>query len=98
MPDMTIQDFAAKLVADKAFRKEVIGLCYDVEMDGKDKNALGKWLRVGAEKMGYDFDGVELQEAIMARVNKLNAFKKIAFMGSLITTANKAKKAAGAGK
>ena len=98
MSNMTIQEFADKLVADKAFKKEVIGHCYDVEVDGKDKNALGKWLSVGAERMGCDFDGVKLQEEIMARVDKLNAFKKIAFMGSLITTANKLKKAAGAGK
>ena len=98
MPDMTIQEFADKLVTDKAFKKEVIGHCFDVEVDDKDKHALGKWLKVGAERMGYDFDGVKLQEEIMARVNKLNAFKKIAFMGSLITTANKAKKAGAAGK
>ena len=98
MSEMTIQEFAAKLVRDKAFKREVIGQCYDVTPPQDDKNAIGMWLSVGAERMGYDFDPVKLQEEIMACVNKLSGFKKIAFMGSLITTANKAKKAAGAGK
>lgn len=98
MSDMTIQEFAEKLVMDKAFKKEVIKNCYDVNPPEGDKNALGIWLSVGAERMSYDFDPIKLQEEIMARVNKLNGFKKIAFMGSLITNANKAKKAAGAGK
>ena len=98
MPDMTIQEFADKLVTDKAFRKEVVGRCYDVVVDDKDKHALGKWLSAGAERMGYDFDGVSLHDEIKARVDKLSGFKKIAFMGSLVTSANKAKKAAGAGK
>ena len=98
MPGMTIQEFVDKLVTDKAFRKEVVGHCYDVEVDDKDEHALGKWLNVGAERMGYYFDGVKLHEEIKARVDKLNAFKKIAFMGSLVTSANKAKKAASAAK
>ena len=98
MSDMTVQEFADKLVTDKAFRKEVISHCYDVEPDNSDKRALGIWLSVGAERMGYDFDGAELHDEMMAQVNKLGALKKIAFMGSLITSANKAKKAADAGK
>ena len=98
MSDMTIHEFADKLVTDKAFRKEVISHCYDVAVDDKDKHALGIWLNVGAKRMGYDFDDVELHEEILARVNKLNGFKKIAFMGSLVTNTSKAKKAAGLGK
>ena len=94
MSDMTVQEFADKLVSDKAFRKEVVNHCYDVEADDKDEHALGKWLNIGAERMGHDFDGVKLHEEIKARVDKLNAFKKISFMGSLVTSANKAKKAA----
>ena len=98
MSDMTVQEFAEKLVTDKAFKKEVISHCYDVDTDSSDKHALGIWLSVGAERMGYDFDGVELHEEMMAQVNKLGVLKKLAFMGSLITGANKAKKAADAGK
>ena len=98
MSEMTIQEFAEKLVKDKAFRKEVIGNCYDYEPPEGDPNALGIWLNAGAEKMGYDFDSAQLHKEIFDRVEKLNLFKKIAFMGSLITTANKAKKAAGAVK
>ena len=98
MSDMTVQEFAAKLVKDKAFRIEVIGHCYDFEPPEGDPHALGIWLSVGAERMGYDFDDVELHEEIMAEVNKLGAFKKIAFMGSLVTKTNKARKAAFSGK
>lgn len=95
MSEMTVQEFADKLVTDKAFRKEVIDHCYDVDPPADDKDALFVWLNVGAQRMGYDFDEAEAKEAISARFNKLNGFKKITFLGSIITTTSKAKKAAG---
>ena len=98
MSDMNVQQFAEKLVKDKAFRKVVINQCYDIEPPANDKHSLGIWLNAGAERMGYDFDSIELHDEIFNRVQKLNAFKKITFMGSLVTTANKVKKAAGSGK
>ena len=98
MSDMNVQQFAEKLVKDKEFRKEVINQCYDFEPPANDKHGLGIWLNAGAERMGYTFDSVELHDEIFNRVQKLNAFKKIAFMGSLVTIANKAKKAAKAAK
>ena len=98
MSDMTVQEFADKLVKDKAFRKEVINHCYDVDPPEGDKDALFIWLNVGAQRMGYDFDEAEAKKAISARFNKLSGFKKIAFVGSIITKTNKAKKSAGAGK
>ena len=98
MSDMTVQEFVEKLVKEKAFRKEVVNHCYDVEPPEGDKHGMGKWLSVGAERMGYDFDPVELHEKMRAEVKKLGVFKQIAFAGSLVNTANKAKKAAAAGK
>ena len=84
-------------MTDKAFKKDVIGHCYDIDPAEGDEHALGKWLAVGAERMGYDYDPVELHNALMARVKKLGVFKKIAFMGSLVSNTSKAKKAAGLG-
>ena len=97
MSDMTVQEFAEKTVKDKAFRKEVISHCYDVDPPENDEHGIGIWLNVGAEKMGYHFDAVKLHEEISAQVDKLGLFKKIAFMGSLVSNANKARKDAGAG-
>lgn len=98
MSDMTVQEFADKLVTDKTFRKEVISHSYDVDPPEGDKDALFIWLNVGARRMGYDFDETEAKKAISARFNKLSGFKKVTFIGSIISKTSKAKKAAGAGR
>lgn len=94
MPDMTAREFAEKIVKDKAFRVEVINHCYDVDPPEGDKDALFKWLNVGAQRMGYDYTGDELSDEISAVFNNLSGFKKLGFVGSIITKTNKAKKAA----
>ena len=94
MPDLTAKEFAEKIVKDKAFRVDVINHCYDVDPPEGDKDALFKWLNVGAERMGYVYPENELADAISEKFNKLSGFKKLAFVGSIITKTNKAKKAA----
>ena len=95
MSEMTVKEAAEKVLKDKAFRIEVINNCYDVEPDNDEKDALYKWLYVGIEKMGYDFDEEEFTEEIKAQFDKLSGLKKIGFFGSILNSAKKAKKAAG---
>lgn len=95
MSDMTVKEVATKILKDKPFRIEVINNCYDVEPDKEDKDAFYKWLYIGVEKMGYEFGEEVFKEELKAQFDKLNGFKKIAFLGSLLNNANKAKKAAG---
>lgn len=96
MSDMTVKECAEKILKDKAFRVEVINNCYDVNPAEGDKDALFKWLYVGVERMGYSFGEATFTEELKAQFNKLSGFKKIGFVGSLITKTNKAKKATGA--
>ena len=98
MSDMTVQEFAEKLVKDKAFRKEVVKNCGDFNPPEGDENGMGIWINAGAGKMGYDFDDAELQESIKAQMDKLSGFKKIAFVGSLINNARKVRKSLGVTK
>ena len=96
MSEMTVKECAGKILKDKAFRVEVINNCYDVDPPEGDKDALFKWLYVGVERMGYSFGEATFTEELKAQFNKLSGFKKIGFVGSLITKTNKAKKATGA--
>ena len=97
MSEMTVKECAEKVLKDKAFRVEVINNCYDIDPPEGDKDALFKWLYVGIEKMGYGYGEAEFAEELQAQFNKLNGFKKLGFVGSIITKTNKAKKTA-AGK
>ena len=94
MPEMTAREFAEKLIKEKPFRVEVINHCYDVDPPEGDKYALFKWLNVGAQRMGYEYSDDEFTAETNALFNKLSGFKKLAFVGSIITKTNKAKKAA----
>ena len=98
MSEMSVKECAGKILKDKAFRIEVINNCYDYEPPQDDKDALFKWLYVGVKKMGYGYSEAEFAKELKAQFNKLSGFKKIGFVGSLITKTNKAKKASGAGK
>ena len=98
MADMTVKEFVEKIIKDKAFRIDVVNHCYDAEPPQGDENGRGIWLNTAAERMGYEFDSAEVQKEVLAQLKKLNLFKKIAVIGSLLNNANKAKKAAQAGK
>lgn len=95
---MTEKEFAEKVVSNKAFRKEVMGLCYDYKPATSEESTMGKLFNYGANKMGLKFDTDQLNAEIENRLKSLSGFKKIVFFGSLINIARKAKKADEAGK
>ena len=91
MADLTMEEFAHKVVSDKKFKNEVLGMASDFVMPGEGANGIGMWFAAGAEKMGYDFDADELDAAIKAEVETLGGFKKATFIAGIINSARKNK-------
>ena len=92
MANMTEREFAAKVVADKVFRSEVVANACGVELPDDVENGMGMFLETGASKMGYSLDVDALDAAIKGELDKLGFFKKMGFVGSLINAARKAAK------
>ena len=93
MDAMTEKEFAAKIMNDKNFRREIVDQCYDYVVPEGTEEGMAQWLNEGAKAMGYEFDIDVLDKEITEQVNALNGFKKIKFVGSIINMARKAKKA-----
>ena len=92
-PKMTVQEFVAKLIDDKEFRRQVLVVCHQCEFDTGATDALPKWINAGTRLMGYRF----LQQDFVAEFNRqvgdLGFFKRTKTMGALMGAASAAKKA-----
>ena len=93
MEQMTVQEFAQKIVHEKEFRREAVDLCYNFEPPKDSEDGLALMLNDAAQKMGLEFDVDELKIALDEQIKTLGFFKKFTFVGSMINMARKAKEA-----
>ncbi len=92
-PKMTVQEFVAKLIDDKEFRRQVLAYCHARELDKGSTDALPKWLNAGARLMGFRFFEKDFIDEFNAQIQELGFFKRTKTMGVLMGAASAAKKA-----
>ena len=102
---MTEQEFASKVVKDKAFMLEVFKHIPEEVVEAQAKKgeeqggsaenmgpAFAEVLMPAAQAMGYDFDATVLGDAMKNAVETLSGFGKIKFIARFATTMKKAGK------
>jgi hypothetical protein len=92
-PKMTVQEFVARLIDDKEFRRQVLVYCYGREFDSGSTDALPKWLNAGARRMGHRFLEQDFVDEFNRQVGALGFFKRTKTMGALMGAASASKKA-----
>ena len=92
-PKMTAQEFVAKLLGDKEFRRGVLAFCHMVEFEPGGADAIPKWLNVGARRMGHRFFEKDFVDEFNSQVKSLGFFRRTKIMGTIMGAASAAKKA-----
>lgn len=91
-PKMTAQEFVAKLIEDKEFRREVLVYCHGLEFERGVPDALPKWLNAGSRLMGHRFFEKDFVDEFNNQTQALGFFKRTKVMGTLMGAASAAKK------
>ena len=92
-PKMTVQEFVAKLIDDKEFRRQVLLCCYAQGFEPGSQDALPKWLNTGARLMGYRFLQKDFVDEFNKQIQALGFLKRTRTMGTLMGAASAANKA-----
>lgn len=94
-PKMTAQEFVARLIDDKEFRRQVLVYCYGREFDSGSTDSIPKWLNAGARLMGHRFFEKDFVDEFNSQVSALGFFKRTRTMGEIMGAASASKKAQG---